>query len=340
MRKITLFSFSILLLISTLFINNDYASAVEKNNGALKKPSNAYTLGEIQNILQSYLKSKGKNYKIDSKEFEEFANDQLLNDTDKELANRADYSLICDFLVSYLEEKQNFYFANENNQSENSFNLNNIKDKTIGQVAKESQEEEEQVEQISQKHEEESKNKFTAMGSSYSVSKAQAYARKWYNGRNKNYANFTGSGGDCTNYVSQILYAGGKKEKQDSSAEPFFITSTTSYWYSFINRKGVGKAFRQGRAISTSWVRVSDFGAYWARTQTVKTYSNVNDVVKNAKPGDVVQFMKKGRSTYFHTMFVYGKSGGTLQLSGHSDDYLKRNIKKVRSIKRYRLIKF
>ncbi|MED4436004.1 amidase domain-containing protein [Bacillus atrophaeus] len=229
MRKITLFSFSILLLISTLFINNDYASAVEKNNGAFKKPSNAYTLGEIQNILQSYLKSKGKNYKIDSKEFEEFANDQLLNDTDKELANRADYSLICDFLVSYLEEKQNFYFVNENNQSKNSFNLNNIKDKTIGQVAKESQEEEEQVEQISQKHEEESKNKFTAMGSSYSVSKAQAYARKWYNGRNKNYANFTGSGGDCTNYVSQILYAGGKKEKQDSSAEPFFITSTTSY---------------------------------------------------------------------------------------------------------------
>ncbi|MFD3204319.1 amidase domain-containing protein, partial [Bacillus sp. LR_5] len=241
---------------------------------------------------------------------------------------------------SYLEEKQNFYFVNENNQSKQSFNLNNIKDKTIGQVARESQEEEEQVEQISQKHEEESKNMFTAMGSSYSVSKAQAYARKWYNGRNKNYANFTGSGGDCTNYVSQILYAGGKKEKQDSSAEPFWITSTTSYWYSFINRKGIGKAFRQGRAISTSWVRVSDFGAYWARTQTVKTYSNVNDVVKNAKPGDVVQFMKKGRSTYFHTMFVYGKSGGTLQLSGHSDDYLKRNIKKVQNIKRYRLIKF
>ncbi|MFC8480245.1 hypothetical protein ACFUC0_24515 [Bacillus subtilis] len=61
MKKITLFSFSILLLISTLFINNDYASAVERDNGALKKPSSEYTLGEIQNILQGYLKSKGKN---------------------------------------------------------------------------------------------------------------------------------------------------------------------------------------------------------------------------------------------------------------------------------------
>lgn len=58
------------------------------------------------------------------------------------------------------------------------------------------------------------------------------------------------------------------------------------------------------------------------------------------KPGDVVQFMKKGRSTYYHTMFVYGKSGGTLYLSGHSDDYLERNIKNVAGVKKYRLIKF
>lgn len=311
------------ILVFNFFFTNDIEAA--STNVTQVKSNNDYTLGEIQTILETYLKNNGKNLSLNTQEFDQFATDQLLDDKDKALVNHEKYGMICDFLVYYLQERQN------NND------VSKMKNKTIGQISKEGLEEENNVEQIVKENE----NKIKAFGSSYSVTKAQAYARKWYNGRNRNYNDYSGAGGDCTNYVSQILYSGGKKEEQDRKrAEPLKVNNTTYYWYSFINSLETGKIFRYGRAVSSSWIRVSDFGAYWARSQKVKTYTNTKDVIKNAKPGDVIQFMKNGRSTYFHTMFVYGKSNGTLQLSGHSTDYLKRNIKNISGIKKYRLIKF
>ena len=44
---------------------------------------------------------------------------------------------------------------------------------------------------------------------SYNPKKAIAYAQKWYNRRNPSYADYSGSGGDCANFVSQCLIAGG-----------------------------------------------------------------------------------------------------------------------------------
>lgn len=43
---------------------------------------------------------------------------------------------------------------------------------------------------------------------SYQREKAVAYAHKWAMGRNSAYYNFDDIGGDCTNFVSQCLYAG------------------------------------------------------------------------------------------------------------------------------------
>ncbi len=42
----------------------------------------------------------------------------------------------------------------------------------------------------------------------YNRDKAIAYAHEWAMGRNPAYYNFDGQGGDCTNFVSQCLYAG------------------------------------------------------------------------------------------------------------------------------------
>lgn len=44
----------------------------------------------------------------------------------------------------------------------------------------------------------------------YDRPQAVAYARKWAFGRNSQYYDFSGLGGDCTNFVSQCLYAGSK----------------------------------------------------------------------------------------------------------------------------------
>ena len=44
---------------------------------------------------------------------------------------------------------------------------------------------------------------------SYNPKKAIAYAKQWYNRRNPSYADYSNGGGDCANFVSQCLIAGG-----------------------------------------------------------------------------------------------------------------------------------
>ena len=43
----------------------------------------------------------------------------------------------------------------------------------------------------------------------YNRDAAYGYALQWYNGRNTNFNDYTGSGGNCANFVSQIMIAGG-----------------------------------------------------------------------------------------------------------------------------------
>lgn len=43
---------------------------------------------------------------------------------------------------------------------------------------------------------------------SYKRNLAVAYAKKWALSRNPKYYNFDPVGGDCTNFISQCLYAG------------------------------------------------------------------------------------------------------------------------------------
>ena len=45
----------------------------------------------------------------------------------------------------------------------------------------------------------------------YNRARAVEYARKWALSRNPLFTNFAGQGGDCTNFVSQCVYAGSCK---------------------------------------------------------------------------------------------------------------------------------
>lgn len=56
----------------------------------------------------------------------------------------------------------------------------------------------------------------------YDRDKAVAYAHEWAFKRNPRYLNFAGIGGDCTNFISQCLYAGGA---------PMSYTQTFGWYY-------------------------------------------------------------------------------------------------------------
>ena len=83
----------------------------------------------------------------------------------------------------------------------------------------------------------------------YNREHAVTYAKKWANGRNPLFYNFTGIGGDCTNFVSQCIYAGSCK-MNFTPTFGWYYTSPNSrapawsgvpYLYNFIvNNAGAG----------------------------------------------------------------------------------------------------
>lgn len=83
----------------------------------------------------------------------------------------------------------------------------------------------------------------------YNRDAAVAYARKWALGRNPEYYNFDSVGGDCTNFVSQCIYAGSLTMNYTpvlgwyyrSSYDRTASWSGVEYLYNFlVNNSGIG----------------------------------------------------------------------------------------------------
>lgn len=86
------------------------------------------------------------------------------------------------------------------------------------------------------------------------------YAKKWAFLRNPKYYNFDTIGGDCTNFVSQCIYAGNQKMNYEKDFGWYYIDgnrkspswSGVEYLYQFLIRnKGIGP-----RAIETTQDKV------------------------------------------------------------------------------------
>lgn len=83
----------------------------------------------------------------------------------------------------------------------------------------------------------------------YNRQEAVSYAKKWALGRNPKYYNFDPVGGDCTNFISQCLYAGSKQMNYNQINGWYYINgnkkspswSGVPFLYNFlINNKGLG----------------------------------------------------------------------------------------------------
>ncbi|HAX72014.1 MAG TPA: hypothetical protein DCY20_00670 [Firmicutes bacterium] len=146
----------------------------------------------------------------------------------------------------------------------------------------------------------------------YNRDNAVNYARKWALSRNRAYNDYEKYGGDCTNYISQCLFAGGIPF--DTSGRDM---TQKWYWYS-------------DSARSPSWTSASAFRRYFMskqNTQDPKTGLVCQFIDKNQlEIGDLVQ--KKVDGALTHTMiitgFVYDDNGNVIDylLCQHSDDFL------------------
>jgi hypothetical protein len=116
----------------------------------------------------------------------------------------------------------------------------------------------------------------------YNRQSALAYARQWALGRNPAYLDFTNIGGDCTNFVSQVLYAG----------QSIMNYSPTFGWF-YIN----------GNRKSPSWTGVPFLHDFLVSNQGTGPFALETDY-HELEPGDVIQYGFYQKGSFQHSVIV------------------------------------
>ena len=120
----------------------------------------------------------------------------------------------------------------------------------------------------------------------YDRGAAVAYARRWALSRNPRYYNYDGIGGDCTNFTSQCLLAGGGVMNYKHTYGWYYIGASNhspswtgvEFLYNFLTRRtGVGPV---GRETGPAYVRpgdISQFAGTSARFSHTQVITSVGD---------------------------------------------------------------
>lgn len=144
----------------------------------------------------------------------------------------------------------------------------------------------------------------------YNRNRAVEYARKWALSRNPLFFDFTGGGGNCTNFVSQCLLAG------SLTMNPI---ETFGWYYVDVNNR------------SPSWTGVREFyefvcglGDFSPKTERVGPFCEEVEREK-VEMGDVVQ-LANIRGQFYHSLFVSGFRDGEILVSAQSNDALDRPL--------------
>ena len=137
---------------------------------------------------------------------------------------------------------------------------------------------------------------------------AVAYARKWAYGRNPAFYDYENIGGDCTNFASQCVLAGGGV----MNFQPVF-----GWYYIDANQK------------SPSWTGVEYFYNFLTRPQSSVGPVGQEVSLEDIRPGDVIQLSFKGQS-YQHSPVVVAAwppyRPADILVAAHSYDALDRPL--------------
>lgn len=123
------------------------------------------------------------------------------------------------------------------------------------------------------------------------------YARRWAYGRNPAYYNFDGLGGDCTNFISQCLFAGGAVMN---------FTPDTGWYYKNLNNR------------AAAWTGVDFLYRFLTSNTNVGPFGE-EIPLSGARPGDIVQ-LGNGAGDFYHSLLVVANAGGTPLLAAHTRD--------------------
>lgn len=153
----------------------------------------------------------------------------------------------------------------------------------------------------------------------YNRQQVYEYAKKWAYSRNPKYYNFDAVGGDCTNFISQCIYAGSKVMNYQKEFG----------WY-YIN----------GNNKSPSWSGVEFLYKFLTQNKSIGPYGK-DATVEETEIGDIAQLSFDGIK-YSHSLVIVGKESSLdlnkIFISSHTEDNFYKSIgqysfKKIRFIK-------
>ena len=136
----------------------------------------------------------------------------------------------------------------------------------------------------------------------YNRIKAVEYAHKWALKRNPKYYDFSALGGDCTNFASQVIYAGSLVMN---------YTKNTGWYYINLNNR------------SPSWTGVNFLYDFLISNTGQGPFAEEVDV-KHLQPGDIVQLSFDKPNVFDHSPVIVNTGSppdiGNILVAAHSID--------------------
>lgn len=166
----------------------------------------------------------------------------------------------------------------------------------------------------------------------YNPAAAVAYSYQYATARNPEYADFQTN---CTNYISQILIAGGKEP--DEAIPPKEDVRITYHdrkdrWFSAYTE--TEPARWKEFSVSTSFCRTDDFIDYWTdiRKMELTQYSNniqgLKQLYAKAQVGDIIVLYNAEGETV-HLCFLAVRKNMQLLVNANTNDYYEHNVMQI-----------
>lgn len=131
----------------------------------------------------------------------------------------------------------------------------------------------------------------------YQRENAVAYAQKWALSSNPKFYHFGGIGGDCTNFISQCLLAGGGKMNFDKYS---------GWYYVDVNNR------------SPSWTSVASLQNFLLNNKGIGPFASIQNI-QNLQEGDLIQ-LRQNPTHFNHTLIITRKIGNQIYVCAHSND--------------------
>lgn len=135
----------------------------------------------------------------------------------------------------------------------------------------------------------------------YQREKAVAYANEWAYRRNPAFYDFQYLGGDCTNFASQVLYAG---------SGVMNYTPVTGWFYISLNNR------------APAWTGVNEFYRFLVNNKGPGPQGELSEL-SLVEPGDVIQLKFGYYDKFDHSPVVVDSGDGTpdtILLAAHTND--------------------